>query len=147
MESIQHISKIDLLNHPHQVIDIVQNGQTAIIEEQGQAEAALIDIIDYRLMQAALHYYTKGNGRLASNGLEDEQLAQLESEQARYNVVLGHYLTEAISLARLSELLDRSWLNFRLQFLRLGIPVRSAPATVDEAKQDFQTALTWLETD
>jgi predicted HTH domain antitoxin len=64
----------------------------------------------------------------------------LVDPQARYDLVLAHYLAGAISLARAAELLDLSWLELRARCLRLDVPLRTAPADLDQARADVEAA-------
>ena len=57
MEFIQRIRKTDLARQIGQVIEEVQQGQMAVVESRGQPAVAIIDIVDYRLLRAVVHYY------------------------------------------------------------------------------------------
>lgn len=69
-----------------------------------------------------------------------------ESEELRWNVVLQAYLDERISLGKAAELLGLHELELREQFLRLGIPLRLGPATIDEARAEVEAARAWRNT-
>jgi hypothetical protein len=79
------------------------------------------------------------------SGLSDEIVAAQPSLQAKYNLILAHYLAEEISLSRAAELLDIPWLDLRTHFLRLDVPLRAAPADLDEAQADVANAAKWFE--
>jgi len=129
MRYVQHVRKTDLARNTHQVINAVLRGQTAVIESHGQPEAAIIDIIDYRILRAAMRYYAQQPEIDMEAGLPDREKA-LPNLQDRFNLVMAHYLAGAISLARAAELLDLSWLDLRTRCLRLDVPLRTAPANL-----------------
>jgi len=147
MEFITRIRKTDLARNTRQVIRAVQRGQTAVVESHGQPEAAIMDILDYRIVRAVMRYYARRSEIdpeiQVEDGLADEQVAALVNAQARYNLVLAHYLVGAISLSRAAELLGLSWLDLRTRCLRLDVPLRTAPADLDEARADVEAAVAW----
>ena len=143
MESVQRVRKTDLARHTHQVISAVQRGRPALIESHGQPEAAIIDIIDYRILRAVMRYYAQPPQVAVADGLADQVLAQLSDLQARYDVALAHYLAGAISLARAAELLELPWLDLRTRCLQLDVPLRPAPADLGEARADVASAVAW----
>jgi prevent-host-death family protein len=136
MNGIQHVSKTDLARKTRQVIRTVQRGETAVIESHGEEEAVIIDILDYRILRAVMRYHA----RPKRSELRDEDLRRIADAQARYNLVLAHYLSGAISVARVAELLDLSPFELRNRFQRLDVPLRMAPGDVAEAKDDFEAA-------
>jgi predicted HTH domain antitoxin len=75
--------------------------------------------------------------------LSDQSVAGLTDRQLRYDLVLAHYLAGAISLARAAELLDLPWLDLRARCLRLEISLRTAPADLEQARADAETAAAW----
>jgi hypothetical protein len=48
-----HISTADLIRDPDGVLDAVTGGEAALVERNGQVEAAILGIVDYRLLRAA----------------------------------------------------------------------------------------------
>jgi predicted HTH domain antitoxin len=144
MESIQRISKTDLARRTHQVIREVQRGYTAVVESHGEPEAAIIDILDYAIIRAVLRYYAQPPAIDPADGLADAAIAGLADLQERFNLVMAHYLAGAISLGRAAELLGLAWLELRTRFLRLDIPLRVAPADVEEARDDINAAAAWI---
>jgi hypothetical protein len=82
---------------------------------------------------------------LAEHGGQPLDVAAQPSSQAKYNLVLAYYLAEEISLSRAAELLDIPWLDLRTHFLRLDVPLRAAPADLDEAQADVANAAKWFE--
>lgn len=103
----------------------------------------MMDIVDYRLLRAVINYYAQRHEIDVEAGLSDEVVAAVSDPQARFNLVLAHYLGSAISLARAAELLGLPWLDLRTRCLRLDVPLRTAPAELAEAKADFEVAQAW----
>ena len=56
MEIIPHVRKTDLARNTRQIIRKVQRGQTILIENHGQAEVAILDIVDYYILRALAAY-------------------------------------------------------------------------------------------
>jgi prevent-host-death family protein len=140
MEYVYHVPKTELARKTRQVIQAVQRGQTVVVEHHGHPEAAIMDIMDYYLLRAVLHYHTHTPSIDPDEGLDDKVIVAQESQQERTNQVIAYYLAAAISLGRASELLDLPWLDLRTRFLRLDIPVRTAPADPDEITSDLDNA-------
>jgi hypothetical protein len=63
----------------------------------------------------------------------------LQEEQQKYDLIISHYLAESINLNRASELFGIPWLDLRTRFLRLGIPLRSAPASIEKARAEIES--------
>jgi predicted HTH domain antitoxin len=143
MESVRRVRKTDLARNTRQIISAVVRGQTALIENHGAEEAAIIDIIDYRLTKAAMHYYARRPHVEKGRGLADDVIAQIADPQQCYDLVLAHYLAGSISLSRAAELLQLPTLDLHTRFIRVDIPIHSAPGDVDEALADAQTAAGW----
>ena len=145
MESVRRIRKTDLARNTRQVINAVLRGQTAVIESHGQPEVAILDIVDYRIIRAVMRYHAQMPEIDVESGLTDDRLAEISDPQDRVNLVLSHYLAGAISLGRAAELLDLPWLDLRTRFLRLDVPLRVAPADLDEARQDVEVIRSWTQ--
>lgn len=143
MEYIYHIPKTDLARKTRQIIQVVQRGQTVVVEHHGQPEVAIMDITDYYLLRAVLNFHSHTPQIDPDSGLSDEEVAAVESPQDRANVVVAHYLVGAISLSRASELLDLPWLDLRTRFLRLDIPIRTGPESRDEVSGDVENAVSY----
>lgn len=139
MESIQRIRKTDLARNTREVLNIVMRGQTAFIESHGKPEAAIIDIVDYLIVRAVLRYHARPPQIDMDAGLTDAAAAAAPDLQARYNLVLAYYLADAISLGRAAELLSLSSFDLRMRFVRLDIPLRLGPATIEEALAEVET--------
>jgi hypothetical protein len=121
----------------------VRRGYTAVIESHGAPEAAMIDIADYYILRAVMRYYAHWPEIDVAGRLPDTAVRGLDDTQERYDRVMAHYLAGAISLARAAELLKLPWLDLRTRFVRLDVPLRTAPATLDEARADVEAALVW----
>jgi predicted HTH domain antitoxin len=143
VESVRRVRKTDLARNTRQVINGVLRGQTAVIESHGRPEVAILDIIDYRIIRAVMRYYAQEPDIDAGSGLAEEQVTALSDTQERFTLVLAHYLAGAISLGRAAELLDLTWLDLRTRFLRLDVPLRTAPADLVEAQADVEEARRW----
>jgi Uncharacterised protein family (UPF0175) len=140
MEYIYHIPKTALARKTRQILQAVQRGQTVVVEHHGQPEAAIMDIVDYYLLRAVLHYHSHSPQIDLDQGLSNEAVAARESAQERVSLVMAHYLAGSISLSRAAELLELTWLDLRTCLLRLDIPVRTAPASPDEIGRDLEEA-------
>ena len=143
MEPVRRIRKTDLARNTRQVINSVLRGQTAVVESHGQPEVAILDIVDYRIIRAVMRYHAQLPEIDVDAGLPDRDVAALSDPQDRLNLVLAHYLAGAVSLGRAAELLDLPWLDLRTRFLRLDVPLRTAPADLDEARRDAEVAELW----
>ncbi len=136
----QRVSRTELARHTRRVLSDVQRGRTTLIEAHGEPEAALMDIVDYRILRAVMRYYAETPKIDPESGLAESEVQGLEDAQARYGLVFAHYLAGSISLSRAAELLDMPWLELRTRCLRLDVPLRAAPADADAAAADVAAA-------
>ena len=143
MEQIKRVSDSDLAQQTQRILREVQRGYTAVIERQGEPEAAMIDIVDYRLMRAALRCYAENAISLSGNGLPDNVLRTVGSVQGRVDLVVAHYLMQSISLGRAAELLGIAAIDLRNRLNRLNI--MSAVSSVDreDIRAEVDAALQW----
>lgn len=139
MESVRRIRKTDLARKTREVIGSVMRGQTALIESHGRAEVAIIDFEDYLILRAVMRYHSRPQHIDGVDGLTAAQVDKAGDLQARYDLVLAYYLAGAISLGRAAELLDLPGFDLRTRFVRLDVPLRLGPATVDEALAEVET--------
>ena len=144
MQSIQRVRKTDLARSTRQVINNVLRGQTAVVESHGQPEVAIMDIVDYRITRAVMRYYGQQPIIDVEEGLSDQHLASTSDPQEGFNLVLAHYLAGAISLGRAAELLELPWVDLRIRFQRLDVPLRVAPSDLQEARLDVKVADAWV---
>lgn len=143
MTLIQRVSRTDLARNTRRVLRDVQRGRPALIESHGEPEAALVDIADYRILRAVMRYYAELPVSDPEAGLSEATVQALDDLNARYALVLKHYLSGSISLARAAELLDMSWLELRERCLRLDVPLRTAPQNATEAVSDVAAMEAW----
>ena len=145
METIVRARKTDLARNTRRIIQAVQRGQTVIIEHHGQPEVAILDIGDYRILRALAYNFTNKPQVQRGSGLSHELVAAESTEQAQFNLVLAYYLADEISLARTAEILGLTWLDLRSRFIRLDVPLRAAPSSQSEARDDIESAAAWFE--
>lgn len=145
MESTRRIARTDLSPDAHWLLEAVKQGEPVLVELEEGDEAVLIDSTDYRLLRATLSAVTQANRLDSDAGLSESSLPSEPSSQGRYDRVIRHYLAGAISLSRAAELLDCSPSSLRSRFSRLGLPLRTAPSTSEEAQRDVETALQWTD--
>jgi hypothetical protein len=143
MNVVQRVSRTELARNTRRVLSDVQRGRTALIENYGEPEAALLDIVDYRILGAVMRYHADTPEIAADAGLSEEAVQALDDPDAQYGLVFAHYLAGSISLARAAELLEMPWLELRTRCLRLNVPLRVAPGDVAEAAADVATAADW----
>lgn len=140
---IHRVCKTDLARHMRKILLSIQHGQTVFVEHHGQAEVAIMDILDYQIQRAFIHYYAQSSKNISEDGLSDDKVAEIKDEQQKCNLILSHYLAENINLNRTAELLGIPWLDLRTRFLRLGIPTRTAPADIDDLITEVENASEW----
>jgi hypothetical protein len=145
MDAIYHAGKTELARNTRQIIRAAQRGQTVFIEHHGQPEVAILDIADYHILRALAHYHAHPFDLEAGNGLSDEVVKAQPTLQAQFDLVLAYYLADEISLSRTAELLNMPWLDLRTRFLRLDIPLRTAPADLAEAQADVDVIADWFD--
>ena len=143
MNPVRNISTGELSPKARQLLEAVRRGETVLVEDEGQPEAALLDIVDYRILRAVMHAYATPSTVDPEKGLPNRAVVAEPGQQKRYDQVLAHYLEGAISLSRAAELLELAPSALRNRFNRLEVPQRMAPASAEEAKQDVDTSLNW----
>lgn len=139
MEYLHRVRKTDLARNTRQVIRNVQRGQTVLVESHGQAEAAIMDILDYRILRAFLAYHTRPP-EVNSEGLNAENLRGLDDPQQVCDLILAHYLAGAISLGRAAELLELPALDLQARFQRLDVPLKLGTKDGQSALDEVNTA-------
>ena len=143
MEFLQYIPKTDLARKTRQVLKAVQRGQTAIIESHGQPEAAIMDIVDYRILRAVMRFHAHKPEADLEQGLSQAAFEAFQDPQAQYDHVLTYYLLEGISLSRAAELLGLPWLDLRTRFLRLDVPVLTGPESPAGVLEELKSYQQW----
>ena len=143
MERIQRVSDTDLAQQTQRILHDVQRGYTAVVERQGEPDVAMIDMIDYRIMRAALRYFAERPAIELNPGLAESTLYESSGIQERFDLVLSHYLAGIISLGRAAELLNLPMIALRSRFTRLHVLLYLGPTDIDDARAEAQAALTW----
>jgi len=139
------VRKTDLARNTSQIIRNVLRGQPTVIENHGQPEVAIVDVIDYLLLRAVTHFHAGDPRPLDPKGPGEAEFAGLDS-QARYNRAMDYYLSEQCSSGRMAELLQIPWADLRERFNRLGVPLFLGPGSIEEAREDAENARRWAET-
>jgi hypothetical protein len=144
MEPVR-VTQDDLARDPSAILETVRREGSALVERQGEPQAAIIDVIDYRLLRAAAHAQVEPPGQAANEHtlvqeLSDKELAKASDTQARYNLVVKWHLAGLISTGRMAELLGLPFIDLSTRFHRLGIPLRVGPPTVEEIRRDTDVA-------
>ncbi len=138
MDYEQRISKTDLARSTHQVIREAQRGYTVLVENHGQPEVAIVDIIDFQLQRAAIHYFSFLKEYEKDTEINEATLATLATDQDRFNLVIGHYLAVHISIGRSAELLGMSPPELQVRLGRSGIPLRMGPESQEELENEVK---------
>ncbi|MBI5840996.1 MAG: hypothetical protein HZB19_12935 [Chloroflexi bacterium] len=134
------VRKTDLARNTSQIIRDVLRGKTTVVESHGQPEVAMMDIVDFQLQRAAMQYFGNPQKYEKDVVINDETLKAISSDvQARYDLVLGHYMALHLSLARAGELLGMNSHELRMRLVRLGIPLRVGPQSADEVKEEIKS--------
>ena len=123
-----NISQADLADKTQEVVNRVQHGEIAFVEQSGREQAVLMDPLDFRLLRA----------------LADCAISSEESDRFALSTdggALGAYLAEQISLGKAADLLGLSRFELQERFLRLGVPLHLGPSTLAEARAEVAAAL------
>lgn len=145
MESTVVISRTDLARRTRRALDMVRGGQPVIVTDRGDEEAVLLDIFDYRLLQAVAAYRAGAalqQGGSTPRGLSAEEVREAIANargdvQAAWNRVVAAYLDGDISLGRMADLLGLSRFVLLERINRLGLPVMSGPLTPEKLASEI----------
>jgi len=121
------VSQAYLAKNTEEVIDRVRHGEAVVVEYRGREQMVVLDPLDLRLLKG-LAQCAVGRGG---------QGQEVDDPDVR---ALRDYLDDEISLARAAELLGLSRLELQERFLRLGVPLRLGPATLEEAWAEIKAA-------
>jgi predicted HTH domain antitoxin len=121
------ISQSDLARKTQEVVDRVQHGEIAVVESSGHEQAVVLDPLDFRLLRA-----------LAQCAIDERERESVEDPDVN---ALHLYLAEEISLGKTADLLGLSRFELQDRFLRLGVPLRIGPATLEEARAEVNAAM------
>jgi predicted HTH domain antitoxin len=138
MDYEQRISKTDLARSTHQVIREAQRGYTVLVENHGQPEVAIVDIIDFQLQRAAMHFFGFPKEYEKDVEISEVTLKSLPTDQDRFNLVMGHYLAVHLSIGRSAELLGMSPPELQVRLGRSGIPLRMGPESEEELDNEVK---------
>jgi predicted HTH domain antitoxin len=138
MEYEQRISKTDLARSTHQVIREAQRGYTVLVENHGQPEVAIVDIIDFQLQRAAMHYLGFPKEFEQDIEISEATLKSLPTDQDQFNLVIGHYLAVHQSIGRSAELLGMSPPELQVRLMRSGVPLRMGPESKEELDNEMK---------
>jgi len=134
----QRISKTDLARSTHQVIREAQRGYTVLVENHGQPEVAIVDIVDFQLQRAAIHYFSFPKEYEQDLEISEAIVDALPTDQDRFNFVIGHYLAVHISIGRSAELLGMSPPELQVRLGRSGVPLRMGPESQEELDNEVK---------
>jgi predicted HTH domain antitoxin len=142
------ISRTDLARSTRQALEQARRGQTVLVESYGEEQVAIVDALDYRLLQAAARYRAcpeapAHDTAAVPEGLDAETVATVVSQaqgdtQAAWGLVIAAYLDGHISLGRAAELLHLNRFDLTLRFNRLGLPLRVGPASAEESLAEVE---------
>jgi antitoxin (DNA-binding transcriptional repressor) of toxin-antitoxin stability system len=144
METIQTVRKTDLARRTRKVIRDAQKGVTIVVENHGEPEVAIVDILDYRILRALIRFYVEPTALETGALLAMDVNGELERNE-KVEVVMTHYLAGAIELDRAAELLQTPALDLRTRFLRLDVPLRRETAATEEGGNDERSAAWFAE--
>lgn len=142
------ISRTELARNTRKIIDDVRRSGPVVVESYGQQQAAVLDIIDYRLLKAVAAWqpdltapYSDPDALPVGLDLKDHESNDKDSDvQAVWNRILGAYLDVNISLGRASELLHLSRFELQDRLNRLDLPLRLGPQSVEDALREIDVA-------
>jgi prevent-host-death family protein len=132
------ISRTELARNTRKVIEQVRKGQPVLVESYGEEQVAILDAIDFRLVQAFIRYRPDRNAAVEHNGLTHAELQELVEQaggdvQVWWDRVVAAHQDNAISLGRAAELLNTNRFVLTERYNRLGIPLQLGPRTIEEA--------------
>jgi hypothetical protein len=133
------VERSELGRDAKRVLEAVHRGETALVEHDGRPEAALIDIVDYRLLRAFTRFHARPDEHDLSLEPTDERFAGLD-EQGQYDLVMAYYQTENMSIGRAAELLRLPMIEYQLRCARLDIPLYLGPSTREELLEEVRNA-------
>jgi len=136
------IRKTQLARNTSQVIRNVLRGQPIVIENHGQPEVAIVDVIDYLILRAVAHFHARAP-QLDPNGPSDKEFIGLGS-QDRFDRAMAYYLSDQCSTGRAAELMEVPWVDMRERFNRLDVPLLLGPRTIEDAREETNTLLKYL---
>ncbi len=144
MNATATISRTELARNTRQTVDRVRRGETILVKSFGEEQIALLDIHDYRLLQAAARYHgrqrTQNEAPAGLDGAQVEEAWNQQGPQAAWDLVIHAYLDGDISLGRAAALLGLNRFDIQARFHRLGLFLRAGPADAAEAMEDLSAS-------
>lgn len=122
------ISRTELARNTREVVEQVRRGQPVIVHSYGEDQVVLMDMLDYRLLQALVSYAVGGG------------IPEPDPVDQSFHRALRLYLDNEISLAKAAELLGLSRFELMARFERFGVPLRLGPRSIEEAKDEMWAA-------
>ena len=122
------ISQADLTRKTQEVVERVQRGEVAVVEQSGREQVVLLDPLDFRLLRALAQCTIEDNER--DPGPEDPDARALRA-----------YLAAEITLGKAAELLGLHRLELQARLHRLEVPLQLGPASLEEARAEVAAAL------
>ncbi len=117
------ISQTDLEGRAREIVERIRHGEMAVVESSGEEQVVLLDAADFRLLQAL--------AACATGASEPNE------EISRDAWVLRRYLNTEINLGKTADELGLSRLELQDRFLRLGVPLRIGPSSMEEALREI----------
>ncbi len=117
------ISRTDLEDKASEIVERIRHGEMAVVESSGEEQIVLLDAADFRLLQA-----------LAACATESAESSEEIPHDAQ---VLRRYLNTDINLGKAAEELGLSRLDLQDRFLRLGVPLRIGPSSMEDALREI----------
>ena len=109
-----------------------------LIENHGQPEVAIVDIVDFQLQRAAIHYFNFPKEYEKDLQITESLLGSLATDQEQFNMVVDHYLAEHQSIGRSAELLGMSTPELMIRLGRVGVPLRVGPQSAEELEEELR---------
>lgn len=139
------ISRTDLARNTRKTIEQARRNGPVVVESYGEEQAALLDIIDYRLLKAVGTWepdpsapFSDPEAMPAGSSADEVEKAAEGDPQKRYNTVIGAYLDNQISLGRAAVLLELNRFELQDRLNRLDLPLRLGPQTIEEARMEYE---------
>jgi hypothetical protein len=142
------ISRTELARNTRKTIEQARRIGPVVVESYGEQQAAVLDIIDYRLLRAVGSWepdmsapFSNPDAQprgLTADEIKINQSAAEEDPQALWNLVISAYLDLNISLGRSAELLGLSRFELQDRLNRLDLPIRLGPRSIADAELEFQ---------
>lgn len=146
MSTTHSISASQLPSNVERILEAIRQGDMVVVEREGRPEAALVDIVDFRILRAVMAFLADGPPNESFHDSHDLDPRSADP-QDRFDYALAQFLSGSISLSRTAEMLDLSPAGMRARFGRMGIPQRISPSSDKEAADDVAEAIEWPDED